>query len=429
MSTIAQRIEAAKLAIAEKKSELAQLAEKAAEGEDVDVSVLETLTKSIEEDQAKVESLTKAESVLLSKSAPAFNRAKAASEYSFEKSAVVALKAKAEGRSALDVAAQLYGEDSGTFEVTKASTAAARTDVAGWAQELVRDAHGTFMDLLRPAALLPQLAAKGGMTLSFDNTNKVIIPFYNGNANNLSGAFISEGGTIPVKQTVFASKNVDSCKLGVITVCTSEILAKSVPAIEPILRDAIIRDTAAVLDAQAFSANAAGSAPAKSPAGLLNGVVGTAAAGVTAADVIAALKTSINAMTAAGLGRRPVAIMRPNVHLGLSMMMNVTGNFIFANELANGRLLGMDILVSLNAPANTIMVVDVAEVYFGLGTPSFSVSDTASLQMDNAAPTPPVAPYYSMFQNDMYAIRMITHVGWADVRGGGVQSITGLTGI
>lgn len=423
--SIAQKIEAAKSAIEAKKSELATLAQAAADGQDVDAETLETLTKSIEQDQAKVESLTKAEAVLVQKSAPAFVRNKSANEYSFEKQALVAVKAKVEGISQLAAAEALYGQDSGTYAVTKAATPEARTDVAGWAQELVRESYGSFLELLRPAALLPQLAGKGGVSLSFDRSNEVIIPFYAGSTTALAGAFIGEGQSIPVKKTAFGSKTIKSSKLGVITVATSEILRKSTPAIEPILRDAIIRDTAALLDSVAFS-NAA--ATALSPAGLLNGVTPITATGVTTAEVIAALKQAITAMTNQNRTSKPVAIMTPAVHLGLSMTMTATGSFVFQGELASGRLMGMDVLVSNAAPADSIMLVDAAEVYFGLGAPSFAVSDTASLEMaDN--PTTGPGLNASMFQQDMLAIRMITNAGWADVRGGSVQIVDGLGGV
>lgn len=422
---IANKIEAAKNVLAEKKEELTQLVEKAAAGEDVASEVIETLTKSIEEDQAKIESLEKAEQALMKKSAPAFIRNKSASEYSFEKQALVAVKAKVEGISQLAAAEALYGQDSGTYAVTKAATPEARTDVAGWAQELVRDSYGTFLELLRPAALLPQLAAKGGVSLSFDKNNEVIVPFYAGSTTALAGAFIGEGQSIPVKKTSFGSKTIKSSKMGVITVATSEILRKSTPAIEPILRDAIIRDTAALLDSVAFSAAAA---TPLSPAGLLNGVTPITATGVTTAEIIAAMKQALNAMSAQNRTSRPVALMTPAVHLGLSMTMTATGSFVFQGELASGRLLGMDVLVSNAAPADSIMIVDAAEVYFGLGSPSFAVSDTASLQMDDAPSTGP-ALNASMFQQDMLAIRMITSTGWADVRGGSVQLIDGLAGV
>jgi HK97 family phage major capsid protein len=423
--SISAKIEAAKSAVEAKKSELATLAQAAAEGQDVDAETLEQLTKSIEEDQAKIGSLEKAEQVLITKTAPAFIRNKSANEYSFEKQALVAVKAKVEGMSQLAAAEALYGQESGTYAVTKAATPEARTDVTGWAAELVRDSYGSFLELLRPAALLPQLAAKGGVSLSFDGSNQVIVPFYAGSTTALAGAFIGEGKSIPVKKTSFGSKTIQSSKMGVITVATSEILRKSTPAIEPILRDAIIRDTAALLDSVAFSDAAA---TPLSPAGLLAGVTPITATGPSTAEVIAALKQALNAMSAQNRTSKPVAIMTPAVHLGLSMTMSATGSFVFQSELASGRFMGMDVLVSNSAPADSIMLVDAAEVYFGLGSPSFAVSDTASLQMDDAPATGP-ALNASMFQQDMLAIRMITNTGWSDIRGGSVQIVDGLAGV
>ena len=440
--TIASKIEQAKKAIAEKKSELATLAESAANGEDVAAETLETLTKGIEEDQAKVESLEKAEQVLLSKSAPAFIKNKASSDYDFAKSAVVALKAKTEQKNPVQVATELYGEDSGTVAVTKAITDAARTDVAAWAGSLIQTAYGSFMDSLRPVALLPQLAAKGGVSLTFDKNGTIQIPYHLGTPN-LSGAWINEGMTIPVKKTAFGTKSVSQNKLGVITVATSEMLKYSTIDLEAFLKDAIVKDTAAVLDAAAFDgsaavvAGAAGVAPAARPASLINalGANTRAAASADAAGLIAAAKAAVGAMTTANMGRNPVLVTTPQVALAMQFLMNATGQFIFANELSSGRFMGMPVVTSTAAPADSIYIIDVSEVYFGLGQPSFSVSDTAALEMaDDPATGPALAPggtkrTASMFQNDMYAIRMITHVGWSDLRGGSVQGITGLTGL
>ena len=113
------KIKAAQQAIAAKKEELSQLVNKAADGEEVAAEVIDTLTKSIEADEAQVASMEKAEQVLLNKAAPAFVKNKAASEYSYEKQMLVALKAKAEGMTQLQAATELYGEDSGTVAVTK----------------------------------------------------------------------------------------------------------------------------------------------------------------------------------------------------------------------------------------------------------------------------------------------------------------------
>jgi HK97 family phage major capsid protein len=274
--------------------------------------------------------------------------------------------------------------------------------------------------------LLPQIAARGGVSLNFDNTNNVIIPFHN--SGSLGGAFIGEGQAIPVKATSFGSKTVKQSKLGVITVATSEILTKSTPAIEPILRDAILKDTAAVLDAAAFSATAA---TAVSPAGLLVGVTavtpaGTAASVRTLAQVLAAVRAMGKKFTDANRSlANVVAVMTPDTRLGLSLVANSVGQYPLQAELAAGRFMGMDVISSNAAPANTITFIDASEMWFGLGAPQFQVSDSAALAMDDGAPAAG-SPTRSLFQTDSYAIRMIAHTGWADVRSGSVQQIDDL---
>jgi HK97 family phage major capsid protein len=417
------KIKAAQAAIALQKDELTALVTKASEGEQVEAEVIETLTKSIEENQKQVDSMIRAEGVLMSKSAPAFVRNAKASEYSFEKSALVTMKSKLENKSQLEAAAELYGEDSGTFAVTKAAVAPARTDAAGWAQELLRPAYAEFMDALRPASILPQLAGKGGRTLSFDTNGTVIVPFFNG-AGTLGGAFIGEGASIPVKASAVGTKTVKQAKLGVISAFTAEILRRSTPDIEPIVRQAIVEDTAAVLDSQAFGSAAAS---AVAPAGLLNGVVSVDATGVagsilTAEKVVKALKAALDNLSNVNLGKKPVIIMRPATARGISLLMSQTGSFIFAAEIASGRLLGMDIIISQAAPANEAIIADVAELAFGLGSPSFTVSDSAAVAMDSAG----AGTMTSLFQNDMVALRMIANTAWADLRSGAVQHIANL---
>ena len=420
--TISARISTAKHAIAEKKNELAQLAAKAAEGEAVDAEVLDTLVKSIEEDEAKVVSLEKAEAVLMHKSAPAFIKNKAANNFSFEQSAIVAVKASMDRTSQVAAAEALYGADAGVTTVVKAATAAADSSTTAWAAELIRPAYGSFLDALRPMSILPQLAAKGGTSLTFDTNGTVIVPFYNG-VGQMGGAFIGEGGQIPVKAAAIGQKTVKQAKLGVISVFTRELMNRSTPAIEPIVREAILKDTAAVLDTQAFGASAAS---AVAPAGLKNGVTAVAAAGVDTASVIEAVKTALNALSNRNMGSRIVMIMRPSVARGLSLLSTTTGVFLFAAEIAQGRFLGCELIISNAAPAGEIIIVDAEQLAFGLGAPSFTVSDSAALQMDNGVTG---GASTSLFQTDSLAVRSIAFTAWSDLRGGAVEVVSGLAGL
>ncbi len=430
--SIAQKISAAKQAIVEKKDELAKLAEAAANGEDVSAEALETLTKSIEQDQEKVTSLEKAEQVLASKSAPAFVKSHKDGDFGFEKLAIVQMKSFVDRVSFEQAAAELYGEDSGTFAVTKAlkqqkaydATLIATTTQTGWAVELTRQAYGSFVDSLKSVAIAPQLAAMG-QSLNFGGAAYITLP-NRAATPKLSGAFVGEGSSIPVKKTAFGSTRLDRFKMGVISVMTKEILERSTPAIEGIVRDAIVYDTAEALDSHLLGNSAAVSGV--SPAGILQGVTATASTATTAAAMLADLRAAIAPMIAANGFRKPVILMGPVLHMGLAQLMNATGNFIFAAELASGRLQGMNVIVSTRVPAAEAIIVDAADFVSAFDAPSFYVSDTATLAVDGT-PATPAAGTVSLYQQDMLAVRTIFPVAYGFVRANQVAHITGLSGI
>jgi hypothetical protein len=197
------------------------------------------------------------------------------------------------------------------------------------------------------------------------------------------------------------------------------------------------------------------------PASILAGVSGSAgAAGGDAAAVIADLKALIGTLTAANAGRRPVLVMNTAQRLGLSTVTIPTGGFLFRDELASGRVMGVEVIDSNNVPAGTVVIVDAADFATAFGTPEFDVSDTATLVMANAdgsAPThaadsagvigapdqvPPDggvpvsggtgaaaagAVAMSMFQQWSIAVRMVMPLSWAMMRAGVVNKKTGVT--
>lgn len=431
--TIAQKIESAKKAVVAKKDELAELATKAADGEQVEASVIETLTKSIEEDQAKIDSLEKAEQILVAKTAPAFtkNYSDKEGQYDFAKSAVVQLKSFIDRVSPEQAAAELYGSDSAVMAVTKAmknkaadATLVATTGQAGWAAELTRQAYGSFVDSLKAVSIAPQLSARG-LSLNFGGAQYITFPV-RGSTPTLAGAFVGEGQSIPVKKTAFSAGRFDRYKMGVISVMSKEITERSTPQIEALVREAILYDTGEALDAALIDANA--SVAGIRPAGLLNGVTATESTATTAAEFMADLRAAITPMIQANAFRKPVILMGPSLNLGLSQLMNATGQFVFANELASGRLQGMDVIVSTRVPAGEAIIVDAADFASAFDTPTFYVSDTATLAVDSA-PETPAAGTYSLYQQDLLAVRMLLPTAWGMMRSGEVAHITGLEGI
>jgi hypothetical protein len=169
---------------------------------------------------------------------------------------------------------------------------------------------------------------------------------------------------------------------------SKEIAERSTPSIEALIRDGLTEAYSQVLDAALLSA--AGAVANVRPAGLLNGVtVGTGTAGGGEAAVLADMKTMIGAMTAARMGARPVLIVPTASRLSVGLMMNPLGQRAFADEIAAGRLLGVEVISSQNVPANTAILVDAAYFATAFDTPMFDVSDVATVTESNANGTAP----------------------------------------
>ena len=170
-------------------------------------------------------------------------------DYFFRAAAVKALS-RCNGHDIDVIRRRAYGDDEATkavFDlVLKASTAPAETTVAGWAQELVHTLWADFMQVLLPMSVFPRLSAKG-LALTFGRNGKIIIPTRN-LTPSIGGSFVGEGLPIPVRQGAFASQTLTPKKMAVISTWTRELDEHSLPAIEGLLRQAILEDTAIALD-------------------------------------------------------------------------------------------------------------------------------------------------------------------------------------
>lgn len=359
-------------------------------------------------------------------------------EYVF-RAATCAIRAHLQRRTIDDVRRECYGDDEATKiitdVVTKAASAPATTTTSGWASQLVQTVNVDFMESLTPAAVFPSLSARG-LKLNFGRAGVISVPT-RAATPTIAGSFVGEGAPIPVRQGAFTSTPLTPKKMAVISTFTREIANHSVPAIEGLIRDAIQDDTSVALDTVLLDAVAASTIR---PAGLRNGVTpltGTAGANFDAA-VSDILKMSAELVAStAGNVRSPTWIMNPSRALSLSMRQNAGGDFPFQAELAAGNLRGWPIIVSGTADPTTIILLDAADFVSVTGDePEFTVSDQATLHMEDTAPvaigstgTPTVvaAPVRSLFQTDTVAIRMILPMNWAMRRAGVVSVTTGVT--
>lgn len=337
--------------------------------------------------------------------------------------------------SPLQIQQKMYGRDEALALTVKAAVNPAMTTVAGWAAELVQESVADFLDLLRPVSIYPRLAALG-VRLAFDTNGAIKIPSRLATPT-LAGSFIAEGDPIPVRRLGLTSITLTPKKMAVISTFTREMAMHSTPQIESLIRDAMVEDTAQVIDTYLLDANPA---TAVRPAGLLNGATDVPPTDETdPLAMMADIKNLIEAIIAntGGNARNIVILLNPAQALAVVTQQTTTGDFVFAGlgDLA-GRI-DVSFIVSGNVVNKTVIALDASDFVTVTGdTPEFDVSDQATLHMEDTAPLPIVggggtpvtaSPVRSLWQTASIGVRMIWDINWAMRRTGLVAKITDVT--
>lgn len=354
------------------------------------------------------------------------------------RSVTAALLSHITHRSIPDILRERYGDDEPTFRVAeatvlRAATVPATTTLAGWAAELVQTSIGDFIDSLMPQSVYPGLSARGGR-FTFGRNGVVSMPSRLATPN-LAGAFVAEGAAIPVRQGAFTSISLTPRKMGVISTFTRQIAEHSTPAIEQQIRSMMQDDTAIALDTVLLDATAGSTLR---PPGLRFGVGGlTATAGGGFNALVGDIKAMVGVLAAANSLRAPVWIMNPVDVLSLTLTQNQGGDFPFQVEANQSRLQGYPIIQSTTQTAKTVILLDAADFFSATGDePNFSVSDQATLHMEDTTPTAiasvgtpntVAAPVRSLWQTDSIAVRMMLDISWAMRRTGVVAWTSNIT--
>jgi HK97 family phage major capsid protein/HK97 family phage prohead protease len=459
MKTISKQIEERQATLVSLQDQLAaKIAElDTAEEPDVVLLAIDELNSQAEGTQKILEQLRKAETSLAN-SAPAIvqkgetTSVEAAPRRPFAaprkeikpldhlvRSMVVTALSKAQQRDPYSVLKERYGEDIQTkaaFDVvSKAVSAPALTTTTGWAAELVQTAFLDLIETLIPVSVYPGLANRGPK-FNFGRNGIISIPARS-TATTVAGSFVGQGAPIPVRQGAFTATTLTVKKLGVITTFSREMAEHSTPQIEAVLRQAIVEDTSVAIDTILLDATAAS---AIRPAGLRNGVTGaTATTGGGLAALVGDVKALAGSLITSSNGhlRDPVWIMNPVQVLSIQFQTNATGQFIFQDEIAQGRFRGYPLYQSTTVPTGTVLLLDAADFFSATGdVPAFTASDTATLHMDDTtplalsatgAPNTVAAPIRSLYQTDSLAIRMTLDMNWAMRRTGVVAFVSGVT--
>lgn len=331
----------------------------------------------------------------------------------------------------MDVAKHYYKDEPEMEILVRAATAPATMTDADWAQPLVRDTWGEFMDLIRDISVYPRLP---GAQYDFDSYGRITLP-KNIGRGKLNGSFVGEGAPIPVREGAYGSTELTPKKMAVISTFTREIGMHSMPAIQSLIQNQMLEDTAETLDALYLDANARTTVrPAgmqdvtETGAGNIN-----AASGATVADIIADTIAMVGRMIEARTGNGAVWIMNPLLILSLRNKQDAaSGEFVFRSEIASGTFQGYPVITSQNVPTGTVWLQSNGGVAFGNDyAPTIEVSDQATIVFDDTAPDQVLPdtntmPTRSMFQTDSIAVKMRAGLDWRVVRIGGVQVLTGV---
>ena len=201
---------------------------------------------------------------------------------------------------------------------------------------------------------------------------------------------------------------------------------RSTPSLEGVIRQAIIDDTAAVLDSVLLDATAQDSVR---PAGLLNGVskLGDGFGGGDHVAVREDFKALLAPFIAANAADGITVIMNPAQSLSIAMMDGPANNVGWFSEIAKR----VNIVESTHATARRLVAIRNTDFATALGDlPEFELSNQATIHMEDASPAEivatgptPAAPVRNFWQTDSMGVRMVMDVSWKMARTGMVQWI------
>jgi len=301
--------------------------------------------------------------------------------------------------SPVDMAKQMGFGDEVQDLVTKA-TLGTTTDV-GFASALVQENRlvGEFVDLLRAATVFDQL--NGFRAVPFNS--KIPSQLTGGTA-----AWVGEGAPKPLTNPTYGEVEIKEHKLAAITVYTQELMRRSDPAVDILVRDDLIEASKTLIDNTFLDATAASTTR---PAGVLNGVVVTANTGTTAAAYEADLLALINTFVAANLSLDGSYFLMSETRAAqISLLRDALGNSYFAGMALRGTrtLMGIPVITS-QAVGDKIILVKTSEILLAQdGGVDVSYSDQATL-VDGGTT-------HHLWQENKFAVRVEKFITWAKRR-------------
>jgi HK97 family phage major capsid protein/HK97 family phage prohead protease len=356
--------------------------------------------------------------------------AKAAPGVEFARLARVKALANIDHESPLAIAKALYGEDSPVVGVLTKGNVVAGSSVSGtWAADLVgaeTAVYADFAEYLQPMTIIGKFGSGGIPSL-------MRIPFRTPlilETGVPTGYWVGEGKPKPVSAGAYDRTTLDELKVAAISVVTEELLRKSSPSADALLRNSLARAVISTIDVT-FIDPAVPASPGVSPASITNGVSAIASSGNDADAIREDLRALWGTFIAANNPpTSAVYIMSSMTALALSLMVNPLGQAEFAGiTMAGGTFQGIPVITSEYLSAVSaggfVVLANASDIYFGdEGGVSVDMSREASLQMldnpTNDTVTPTATSMVSMFQTNSVAFRAERILNWKKRRASAV---------
>lgn len=229
--------------------------------------------------------------------------------------------------------------------IRAASSPATLTSASVLAQTAISD---FFVSLGASSAAATVI--QGGVKVAFDSYASVVVPGVVSAAGN--AGFVGEGQPIPVRTLTISGPTLSPHKLAVITTYTNEILERSTPDIETIVRAVLSESAALALDSYMFDA-AAGDAVR--PAGLRFGISPIAASAATSPNQ--AMREDVAALlgTVGQVGGNTPAVIVAGSRCAAALRLMPTGPSSGYEVFSSGVLADGDVIaIAPNAVASAL---------------------------------------------------------------------------
>ena len=295
--------------------------------------------------------------------------------------------------------------------VIKAGVAGGGTGSGEWGAELAQSDSrfaGDFIEFLYAATVFDRLPLRPVPA-------RVHIKGQDGAA---TGYWVGESKGIPVSKPDFSDVELTPLKVGAIAACSKELVADSSPSAELWIRDSIVQASAQRVDTTFLSATAASSGV--SPAGLLNGLSGSAPSGSDAAAIRADLQTLYSGFLTAKNASGLQMIMTPAMAKAISLMVNSLGQTEFPGlNASGGTLMGDPVVTGDNVTTGDWILLKPSDIWkIGDTGVEISMSDSATIEQDSApqgagdTPTAASATLMSLWQTEQVGFKVVRRINY-----------------